>query len=660
MSKLDFSGSADITDEGIKKHFKNIDTWQTIFELTWNGFDAGATEVNITTRDADLGGTESVTIVDNGSGIDFLHAENNFKKFNDSAKKEVADQHGSHGRGRLAFYRICAKATWYTRFEGSDAIITINASNIKDFIGREVEPSDQHPVILGVQKGTCVELSEFKSNLPEEGRLAKLLSTEFGWFLALNSDRCIRLNGVAISVPNHEIHCKDDRAKEVDFNVKVIRWDDKPSSEKSYIYLLNDAGKVVYKELSSLNNKPDFYTSVYVSSPLAESFSSGGDDVFAAPVANPDSQVWKLLIKSLNEFTQTIYEEFLRRYVDAQIEKFDAEGMFPEYEGMDATYAAWRLENVKSVVRSVYVADPSLFNSLKKKQKKIIVRLLDKISVSNENDSLFEVLESVLDLDGKALNALADQLQRTKLENIISTIESLQKRQSAVQMLRDVMNYHYKDVLETPDLQGIIEANTWLFGPRYETLGAEEDTFKKVAKSLRDSVRDIDYLTEEDLDEDTPIEGAQRQSDLFLARKIPTLDSTGKKIYRCVIVEIKKPSISLNIKHLRQLDDYAAIIKKHPEFGSEHMHFELILIGRKISDSDTEIASRLNGQLHKGEMGLVTDDGRSKRYVKNWYTILDDFELTNGFMLEQLCFQRDSFVGFEKDELVGQLQKGVA
>jgi hypothetical protein len=42
--------------------------------------------------------------------------------------------------------------------------------------------------------------------------------------------------------------------------------------------------------------------------------------------------------------------------------------------------------------------------------------------------------------------------------------------------LRTLMNDHYLETLETPDLQGIIEANTWLFGSSYETIGAEEDT----------------------------------------------------------------------------------------------------------------------------------------------------------------------------------------
>ncbi|EHR6379989.1 DNA mismatch repair protein, partial [Salmonella enterica] len=173
--------------------------------------------------------------------------------------------------------------------------------------------------------------------------------------------------------------------------------------------------------------------------------------------------------------------------------------------------------------RDIYIADPQILVNLTTKQKKIFIRLLDNILVSNKNEDLFSILESVLDLDSDDLSRFAAQLKRTRLDNIISAIEELQKRRFAVEKLKLIMNEHYRDVLETPDLQKIIENNTWLFGERYETLGAEEDTFTKIAKSLRDSVRGINEVDSYDVDAEEDIPGASRQTDLFLARRIPTL-----------------------------------------------------------------------------------------------------------------------------------------
>ena len=86
------------------------------------------------------------------------------------------------------------------------------------------------------------------------------------------------------------------------------------------------------------------------------------------------------------------------------------------------------------------------------------------------------------------------------------------------------------------------------------------------------------------------------------------------------------------------------------------MRFELILVGRQISSADTEIKSRLNGQIARGELGLVSDDPRMKRYVLNWYTLLDSFELANSFLLEQLKLKRNFFETSTKQVLVADLQ----
>ena len=163
-------------------------------------------------------------------------------------------------------------------------------------------------------------------------------------------------------------------------------------------------------------------------------------------------------------------------------------------------------------------------------------------------------------------------------------------------------------------------------------------------------------VDEEDVADEEDLAGANRQSDLFLARKFPTFDSSGQKVFKCIVVEIKRPAISLNKKHLRQLEDYADIIKRYPEFKSEKMHFELVLLGRQISSADTQIPSRLNSLIARGEPGLVADDPRMKLYVLNWYSLLDGFELTNGFMLDNLKLKRDDYSAVAKEDLVAELQ----
>lgn len=658
MAKQIIQGTTEINSLGIKNHFESVEPVQAILELVWNGFDAGANNININLVYDDFETVKNLTILDDGEGINFTDLGSNFSRFNDSLKKTSIDQHGSKGRGRLSFHRLCHQAIWYTKYQGRNAYIKINDDDIKAYEAQiDIAADEQFSFLNAMRSGTCVELTQLHTNLPDKSTLLSILSNEFCCKLALDEDKRLFVNGVEIDIPEHEIKDISFEIEKNQFIVKGIRWDKKPATEKSFIYLTDSTGKIVHKESTGFNKKRDFYLSVFVSSDWADTFSNNGDDIFSSAKSNTDSKAWRLLIKNVLKFSRAIYDDFLRVQVEKALDKLEEEGAFPTYKEYDATYANWKRNNIKQVVRSIYIADPQLLVSLNIKQKKIIIRLLDKMLVSNQNEDLYDILEGVLDLNDTDLSRFASQLKKTKLENIISSIEELQRRRFAVEKLKLIMNEHYKDVLETPDLQKIIENNTWLFGEKYETLGAEEDTFTKIAKALRDKVHSIDSIDEQDVENHEDIAGSQRQTDLFLARRMPTFDSNGNKIFRCVIIEIKRPSIALNVKHLRQLDDYAAIIKRHPEFASQNLHFELILIGRKISSQDIEIPSRLSNYAGRGEVGLVTDDGNMKRYVKNWYTIFDTFELTNSFMLEKLQMERDVIERKSREELVRELQE---
>jgi len=203
FSLYDFSGSNAITHEGIAKHFRNVKSWQAIAELIWNGFDAGASDVRVSITETPAGGTEYLTVLDNGSGIEFRESSNNFKRFNDSLKVASYDTHGSQGRGRLAFSQICNHAEWYTRHLGEDALITVTSSNLSKVSGKQIKSDDTHPLLAPYTTGTCVELKNFKSNLPYTDSLASDFSKEFGGHFILKPHRSLWLNCVKILPQEH-------------------------------------------------------------------------------------------------------------------------------------------------------------------------------------------------------------------------------------------------------------------------------------------------------------------------------------------------------------------------------------------------------------------------------------------------------------------------
>lgn len=629
MTMKNFNGTAQITDAGIKKHFKTMEPHKAIFEFVWNGFDAKANNVYISLKKNELGGLELISITDDGDGIDLSNLCNSFEKFNESNKKNDDDKHGSHGRGRLAFHKLSNEASWFTKWGNKNAKINVSADSISKYEGEYIEEGDQYEYLQSLCSGTCVVLSSLYSNVkfPTEENLLDSLKKEFSWLLIINPNKKLYLNNVEVPILENSIFKKNVTVENIEFQIKAIRWHQKLNNEKSCNYLIDSNQKIIFKELSKANNKISFYTSCYASSEW--------NDLYDKDLIEIDEKydLQQKIVRKINHemslFQKEIYEEYLREYVDAEIERYDDRGYFPSYVGLDKTYALWRKKNTKETIKNIYLADPKVFANLSEKPLKIIIRMLDKLLVSNENDTIFDVLDDVLDLNDTQIDLLSKQLKLTTLENIISTIEALQKRELAVNKLKLLMDNHYDSVLETPDLQKIIEANTWLFGAQYEILGAEEDSFTKIAQKLRGEIKGINDFSIEDLDPDDNIEpvitGINRQVDLFLARKKSTFDALGNPIYKCIIVEIKKPSISLNKKHLQQLTDYAEIISKHPSFNSGKLFFELILIGRRISKDDFSIKSQLQSNKDKGELGLVLQTEKIKCYVKDWYTIFDEF-----------------------------------
>ncbi|MFI3268599.1 MAG: ATP-binding protein [Rikenellaceae bacterium] len=660
-----------ITDASIKKRFGQIPAWKMLSEYIWNGIDAGATKVDVTLSINDLGGVDSIEIYDNGEGIDFHNLDKNFDNFDDSSKKLVT-QKGSQGRGRYTFHKYAATATWYTRRKEENAKVEIHSSCLTNYKFQALSDSEQNNKVLKSKCGTSVLLSGITSDkaqkIPPVDNIIESLSKEFGWKLIVCSNISITVNGVNITPPSHYLFNDTIEIDDYTFQSSTILWQQKPTGQKSYNYFRDSIDQQQHQILSGFNYKNDFYISGYVKSDWFDGFDSmslNNRDFFKDGDKSDGSDVWNALIKKLHTKNTEIYQNFLRERASDLVNTFEEKNYFPFYSGESDEDREIRIEHTKKLVLNICIADPSTFNGLKPKQTKIIIALLDRISTSNENDSLLDVLEGVLDLEKDNLDEFASQIKKSKLDYIISTIGHLQKRDLVIQKMKYLFKEHAKEVLETPDLQGIIEANTWLFGAQYTTIGAEEDDFYKTARNLRDTdfeILDSDNIEGNDLIEGATVDGAKGQVDLFLARKMVTIDhSTQEEFIKCTIIEIKRPSVALNKKHLAQADRYAEVLHKHPAFNDQRMKFDVVLVGTKISQSDYQISRRLKDYAGRGGQGIVSgSDERIRVYVKTWATIFNDFDVTHRALLDKLKIQRSQLEYKPKASLVKELQVSIA
>jgi hypothetical protein len=257
---MKISGTADITHEGIKKHFTKWkkDPFQPIIELIANGFDAGAKRVDVIVEQNELHGLESVTVLDNGSGIDISQCDLHFSKLNESSKQGDDDAQGAHGKGRLAFHLLCSSASWFTKCQKSNSIIRIESQKLRNFTAEDIGIGYQHALLNPMESGTCVVLKHFHENVPEVAAIKRRLESYFGWRLVLNPDRKLAINGIEVETPECRVVEKEVLIEDVNFKIDFIRWINKPGDEKSYNYVVNNDGRILHRDFSSFNKKPFF------------------------------------------------------------------------------------------------------------------------------------------------------------------------------------------------------------------------------------------------------------------------------------------------------------------------------------------------------------------------------------------------------------------
>ena len=100
---------------------------KAICEYIWNGFDAKATSVELKYNADELGNITSMSIMDDGEGIDRESLHETFGCYQDSIKKRSfqwsSQVKGNQGRGRYAFNCFADKAEWETVFNKNENLL---------------------------------------------------------------------------------------------------------------------------------------------------------------------------------------------------------------------------------------------------------------------------------------------------------------------------------------------------------------------------------------------------------------------------------------------------------------------------------------------------------------------------------------------------------
>lgn len=610
------------TGQSIRSQLSGVKPEQALAEYIWNGFDANATKIEINTEMNELNSFISITIQDNGDGIDYDDLENTLDLFLDSKKKNISKPttRGKKGRGRFTFIKFCEQAHWVTSSGKNGFSFIIDSGYLNKYEPQNIVKAETE------KKGTKVVFSHIVGvNFNQfNDHIVPFLRNEFTWLLISNPKLKILINGVQLNTSEYHSIPHREKFEEGIFDLKSVIWEEKPNQEKSLIYFIDSSNEIVHKELSELNLK-GFYCSSYVSSDWFDGFNR--EPGLFSGNKNPESEVFvNILAVAKNKLRQE-YINFRNSAADNLIQQYIKEGIFPEMNGDNRVLNEFHREQLISTIKTIYEAEPAVFSKqLNKSQKKILIKLLDRIVQSNKLSELFDVLDGVVSLSEDDMGRISGLLQRTSLENITKTFEHVRDRLDIIQSFKSLIYDHKKFTLEVPHIQKCIESNLWIFGEKYHLLTSEENKFEQALRTL------LDFKSQGEYYDKTPLThpDKNKEMDLFIAQKGFKVSDDDKKYFHHVVIELKRPSIKLGDKELEQIKKYKNVIASEPQFQDENSVWDFVLIGNEISESNISAAnlrSDLETNRIHGEHGLVQKTGNFRIIVKTWKQILNEFEL---------------------------------
>ncbi len=649
-----------ITTPGIKRALKEYSFWEAISEYIWNGLDAGATKVDFSFTTDTLGGLSEIVVTDNGKGIAKHELAGKFTPFFESDKgytpnkhNQTSTFHGKNGVGRLTFFKFASKAIWSTSYKKDDSIYNYQITIANDCLEKYSETEEK---LISGEPGTKVTFSGIEIDKYQlETKFYDFIKLELAWFLELNQGQ------ISISLDGHPLDYSDlieekekfplcNDATKTHFENVYIRWSNKLNDEYSKFYFLDAQGKEKFKKNTTFNNKGDaFYHSVFIKSNLFNSLS--GEPVNLkndSSLAYQESLDYRFVINEINEFLHSAKKRFLKNSTDKLIEDFEKNNAFPAVNKANK-WEKLRHEELESVVRELYIVEPKLFSKLNLEQKKTFVRLLDLIIDAGETDSLFKIIEEIIDLSSDDRAELAGVLKVTKLTRIIKTIRFINDRYLAVEDLKKLVYDEALKANEVNHLQTMIENHYWLFGEAYSLVTAAEPDFEEALRRYTYLLRGVSKKRK------ISHPDKNKEMDIFATRQ----DFQNDAIHN-IVLELKHPQKKLGQKELDQVKKYLSVIRDQPEFNASNMYWVFYLIGKSFDTSKYIEGELKNAEVH-GEKGLVFKNDNCKVFVKKWSEVFAEFELRHRFITEKLEFERNKIEqSFTAKQIINRIKENTA
>lgn len=381
-------------------------------ELLWNALDAEATEVRVEFTSNDLGGLESIRIVDNGSGLHYEDAlivfgnlGGSWKRqgFKTHAKKRML--HGKYGKGRFRAFSlgndVCWKSTYHEAGDAYSYTIQGQGTQLGEFNVSNATGSPGEP------SGMVVEIT----NPPDAAGVLRGVKAQqevtdiFALYLRQYPDVRITYDGIPVDPANSEQDSFDylldelvmENGERVIAVLTVVEWN---IPGKRGVYLCDENGFMLNSALPRLHFRGFSYSAYLKSAHNAKLEQEGLLD--AGDLSSDTRQLLDAARHKLREhFT-------LREAERAQdtLEQWRHQGIYPypEETYSDSEANERRIFDIYATHLNQIFPD---FGASSARNKRLTLTLIQEL-VRTEPTRVARVLDAVLDFPEEKEETIAE------------------------------------------------------------------------------------------------------------------------------------------------------------------------------------------------------------------------------------------------------------
>ncbi|MCW2667739.1 MAG: hypothetical protein JWN57_2701 [Frankiales bacterium] len=603
-------------------------------ELVRNALDADAAVVSVHVDEDALGAVGSVRVVDDGDGMTPDEAMRAFGRYRESWKGAARTSRrrsrallGRRGRGRYDAFAVGDIVVWDSVARAGDGSLTrtVVSGNRAELLVFEV---DSQPAEPGAPIGTTVtvtgthqkSLGLLRADVP--ARIAAAL----GAYLMRHPDARVEYRGTAVDPGLVQIRTDDppvDAAADPQAVLQVVEWATaaKPRDAGQGLFLCAPDGRALHEVTDGLPWS-DLPWTAYLRSAVFEGNAATLTFEHGAPEPVPAVLTAGLaaLAAHLAGRADTDGARLLASWRD--------EGTYPY--GRPPRNQVERAE--RGLFDEVALAASPVLRSTDKGGRGLSLRLLRE-AVEAAPSRLGRVLAQVVGLPENSLRDLNRLLDRTSLSAVVASASLAANRLDSLRGLETLLfdPGSRKQLLEREQLHRFLEDEAWVFGDEYAMTGSEIGLTEALRRHLKALGRDELLGTKA-----TPVttaDGRSRRLDLMLTRTV----AAGVGRLDHLVVEIKRPSLTLSASEVTQIEQYAHAVSHDEQFAGRDVRWDFVLVG---NDMDDFVRDSVDSD---GVRPRVSGKGAYRVRVLTWSQILAS------------CRQRLEFV---RSSL--ELQSGVA